>query len=537
MKKIILPALILICILSALLTTTRNSQTACFNADEAAFGYNAYSIMKTGGDEYGVKAPLRLRSFGDYKMPLYSYLSIPFIATMGLSETSTRALNMLMSLFLPAIVYLLSRELFEKKSIALLSAGATTTTFGLYMLGRQAHEAYLTTFILLAAFYVYLRAIRLKSMRWWIGLCALLGLALFGYQSTRIMAGFFVAMTFILTLKKHVSWRYFFILLAALAIFSIPDFIYQPARVSNLLFFRSSGFEQQIDEYRFDGGSRVLYNKGTIGAWELLHNHLSYYSPQFLLERGDENYRFGYHNLSIITPVVYLMSILGIYFLFRKKHRGRWIIISALAAIPLGGSLSWAGASLTRTLILLPLLGMTAGYGVFEFAKAQSKNKKVRYALIGSIALMHTALFAWTYNTYMNHYPKRDVTVHAQQCGYRDAVDIVRDRVDRADNVYVSKSNGQPYIFMLFYLQRDPAQYAKSAALSEPDEYGFGQVERDGNIHYNIPEDKIPNNSLIIASEVDFQTHPLLSQIPQDKITKVKRHSSTLFYIYESANK
>ena len=66
--------------------------------DEAALGYNAYSIMLTGKDEYGISFPLRLKSFGDYKMPLYSYLSIPFIATFGLSESSTRMLNTLIAI-------------------------------------------------------------------------------------------------------------------------------------------------------------------------------------------------------------------------------------------------------------------------------------------------------------------------------------------------------------------------------------------------------------------------------------------------------
>ncbi|MCJ7740040.1 hypothetical protein MUP32_01830, partial [Candidatus Microgenomates bacterium] len=35
--------------------------------DEASLGYNAYSIMKTGRDEYGSFLPLSIRSFGDYK--------------------------------------------------------------------------------------------------------------------------------------------------------------------------------------------------------------------------------------------------------------------------------------------------------------------------------------------------------------------------------------------------------------------------------------------------------------------------------------
>jgi hypothetical protein len=44
------------------------------NPDEAALGYNAYSILQTGKDEHGQSFPLHLKSFGDYKPALYTYI-------------------------------------------------------------------------------------------------------------------------------------------------------------------------------------------------------------------------------------------------------------------------------------------------------------------------------------------------------------------------------------------------------------------------------------------------------------------------------
>jgi len=41
--------------------------------DEASLGYNAYSILQTGRDEYGKLLPLIFKSFGDYKPGLYAY--------------------------------------------------------------------------------------------------------------------------------------------------------------------------------------------------------------------------------------------------------------------------------------------------------------------------------------------------------------------------------------------------------------------------------------------------------------------------------
>src|SRR3989337_3814090 len=61
-----------------------------FTIDEAGQGYSAYSILKTGKDEWGDFLPLNPRGFGDYKPPVYMYLLVPFVAVFGLTETAVR---------------------------------------------------------------------------------------------------------------------------------------------------------------------------------------------------------------------------------------------------------------------------------------------------------------------------------------------------------------------------------------------------------------------------------------------------------------
>ena len=70
--------LILITLLSFLLRVV-NINFPPLLWDEAALGYNAYSIIKTGMDEFGKFLPLIFKSFGDYKPGLYVYLAIPFV--------------------------------------------------------------------------------------------------------------------------------------------------------------------------------------------------------------------------------------------------------------------------------------------------------------------------------------------------------------------------------------------------------------------------------------------------------------------------
>src|SRR3989304_8512132 len=60
------------------------------NADEAAIGYNAYSLIQTGRDEHGNFWPIHFQSFNDYKPGFYFYLVVPFVKMLGLNEWAVR---------------------------------------------------------------------------------------------------------------------------------------------------------------------------------------------------------------------------------------------------------------------------------------------------------------------------------------------------------------------------------------------------------------------------------------------------------------
>ena len=60
--------LILIIILAFVLRFWRLDSYPAFNADEAALGYNAYSLITTGKDEHGNSWPIHFQSFNDFIM-------------------------------------------------------------------------------------------------------------------------------------------------------------------------------------------------------------------------------------------------------------------------------------------------------------------------------------------------------------------------------------------------------------------------------------------------------------------------------------
>src|SRR3990167_8598168 len=89
-KKIFIFLTIIIGIASVLRLWQLGKVPSSPDWDEVALGYNAYSILQTGRDEYGKFLPIVLRSFDDYKPALYVYLAIPAIKLFGLNVFAVR---------------------------------------------------------------------------------------------------------------------------------------------------------------------------------------------------------------------------------------------------------------------------------------------------------------------------------------------------------------------------------------------------------------------------------------------------------------
>jgi len=82
--------------------------------DENSNAYNAYSILKTGRDEYGNFLPITNRSFDDYKPPLYMYLNVVTVAIFGLTPFAARLPSAFFGFLTVPAMYFLARKIFEK---------------------------------------------------------------------------------------------------------------------------------------------------------------------------------------------------------------------------------------------------------------------------------------------------------------------------------------------------------------------------------------------------------------------------------------
>lgn len=496
------------------------SSPPALNADETANAYDAYSILKTGKDQYGNLLPLRFKSFGDYKLPLLTYLAIPFIKIFGLNALGIRLVNIPFVFFFPFITYLLTNKLFNKKSIALIASFLIAFAPGLQLLGRQAHEGYMTAFFLTLTFYLFLKFFGKQSFKNYLFFIIGFFLFLFGYHSSRLWAGLFLLTFLYYNLKNKIRWTYSLGLIITVILFVFTDIFNSPSRIKNLLFFNNIGFTLKINELRAEGGSRLIYNKLTVGMKEITSQYLNYLSPQFLVNTGDENFRFGFPGVSPITPIEYIFIFIGLYYMFKNKERWRYLLLLILLFSPLSGALSWAGISVTRTIfIFIPIL-IISSYGITNLLH----KKSVFLYLILYTSYLILLFYSWDF--YLNHYPKRATVLRSWQAGYYELGSYLKENYNNFDRFYITRKNGQPYIFLLFYLEYPPEQYQKIAKLTLPDEYGFGQVEGFDKFTFDLPKNEV-KNSVIVGFPEDFP------EIEKSNLKKITVGPETIFLIKE----
>ncbi len=537
-RKPLVPALLAVFVLLALFLHLKSGSFPCLDADEAAFGYNAYSISQTGKDEYGTLLPTRLKSFGDYKLPAITYLTVPFVKVFGLNDFSTRAVTGILGILSPILFYLLAWQLTKNKYIALIAAFLSSVSIWIQTIARQAHEATIANVLLILAVVFFLKYVEKLRIKDFVIFTSLFLIALFSYHTSKGFVLFFgtALVTHLIINKKHYNIskvaQLLVIFFAAVSIFAFTELLTPPSRVQNLFFFQDKGFTLSINELNGEHPSRLLHNKLTYGLVYLTNQYISYFSPEFLVTKGDDNPRFGYKGLTPITVIEYIFLFIGLYYLFKNKEKYRYFILFLLLVSPLTASLAWQEHALTRSFPMIIGLLIIISYGAWHFFCDIQKDRIKLYIFIATCLLFLAFSFS-TWDFYLNHYFKRALVVRSWQCGYKDLGTYIKDNYNKYDKFYITRQHGEPYIFLLYYLNYPPATYQAQAKLTPPDKYGFGQVEKFDKFIFSTDMKPDEKGAVMIGYPDDFTSKPYA--FDQSRIKKITSGTEDIFWIYESA--
>ena len=178
-----------------------SSLPPALNRDEAAIGWNAYSILKTARDEHGQTMPLAFKSIGDYKMPLYIYATSLPVKFFGLNDFSIRFWSTLAGIASVIAVYFLSKKLYPSNhTFALSAAFLMALNPWAVFYSRIGFEANLALAFFLSGFALVLQKHK-TNWRFNLGL-ALFLLAFLTYSSSLIFIPLFLLTYFFFNRKS-----------------------------------------------------------------------------------------------------------------------------------------------------------------------------------------------------------------------------------------------------------------------------------------------------------------------------------------------
>ena len=522
---------------------------AGFTADEASHGYDAYSLIQTGKDQWGQPWPIAFRSFGDFKLPVYTYLTIPFILIGGLNEFTVRLPGALFGTLAILTTFLFAKELFKLSKLPvtnyrlpMLSALLLMISPWHVQLSRQAVEANLTSFFIPLALWAWLKG--LLSTRnlnyWWLLSAFILGINLYTYHAARAFTLLIVPLIILISciqmnkgflqlIKQH------FLPILIFIIFLVPMGISLvsggSSRGLDVAIFNPTDNWQALSNLRHetvlsgipDFLARLTTNKLTYTVKEFIQNYIIYLSPYFLFVQGSGEATYGMlPGRGVLNWFELPFILIAILFTIKKPNFPVKFLLVLLLLAPIPAALSkGAGLAANRATPMLPFIHILSAYGLtiilYQLHKLNKLIKITSYLFLGFSVLL---FFGFFLKDNLIHAPK--IQAQAMSSGWREAVPYLNQVSDQYDYIIISRKFNEPQIFLMFYTPMDPVKiqqitpnwlaYEKQNLnfIDQLGEYHLGKITflEIQTEHFQQP------NTLIVARPQDLLTpKPTINQI------------------------
>lgn len=500
MKKFVYPALLLIVLASFILRFYKVTENPpSLNWDEASIGYNAYSILKTGKDEWGQSFPLHFKSYGEYKLPAQIYFSIPAISVFGLNELGIRITPVIYGTLTVLILFFLGRILFQNYLVGLVSAFLLAVSPWHIQLTRTSFESSLATFFVTTGIWFLVKGF--KDQKWFIISMIPFALSVFTYNSARIFTPMFLLAVVLIYRRTFAKFKKFVIVsLTVFAILLLPLTPYllsgeRSARYKLVSITDDPGLIPRINQNRGNSDlpkplPRLIHNKVTYISFYFVSNYLAHFTPQFLFISGAPHKQHHVQNIGQLYAFQAPLLAAGLIGLFYFKHKYKnlllsWLFLSFIPVSITGDSIPHA----LRTLIASPFYQLVSAFGfllIVKWLKRFSISLKILSGLIFLVVL------AFSLKTYLGNYYLSYPKLYSRdwQYGYKQVVEFIKEHKNEYDLIVFTRHYGEPHMFTLFYLNYDPAKYQSDLNLIRFETYDWVRVLKFDNFYFPDLGDK-----------------------------------------------
>lgn len=437
---------------------------ASLNWDEISHGYNAYSLLKIGRDQWGSLPVFNFRAYGDYPTTLNLYLTVPFIALFGLTPFTIRLPGAIFSLLSIVIAYFLGRLIFKKNSSALVLMLLVAISPWTFFPARAVFQSNLAQFFLPAGLLCLL--ISSHFPRLFLPGSFLLGLSTFAYHNTRLIA-LPLFLLYLFLFRPKINFRHLlglsFVLPGFLALLFSPATARAPW-VSIIDQGAIDFLNEKINLFVGPGFlARLVYNKPLYFLVHFVRNYLDFIFPTKLFFTGTGQYQFGLPNHGVLFSLWLPFYYLGLIRLVRLALRRDRISLFLIGWFIIGlfpAAITKGDFPVIRATSILPLPHLIVTLGLFSFLSFFSRWQK---QLLTCFILVTAIQFSfYLYKYFFTYYSKFS---SSWQYGYSAVIAYARQYYFDYDEIVFTKKYGEPHEFILFYWPWDPLSFQSDPRL------------------------------------------------------------------------
>lgn len=468
--------------------------------EEAAIGYDAFSVLKTARDHRGQAWPLvAFTSFADYKPSLYFYLTVPSVALLGLNTGAVRLPAAVASSLTVGLVYLLAERWSNRRTARWASLILLVQPWS-WQVGRVGFEVNSAVALLLFGIYAFLRSNEPRAHRVWRWLCATsFALSMYAYHAARILAPLFAVSLWLMDFLSSLSSRSTTPLSYVKALIKsvlpwLPSAILAAIIIAPILWaargpvvqqrFRETSIFSQLTPIATSNQRRALAHYNALSrlvehrwVWWVLtlwESYASHFDPSYLFSHGDVNPRHSSQFFGMLYPWEIITIGAGVVLVGTLSVRARRQLVVLTLLSPLAAMITVATPHSLRALPLATWLAIWSGLGVGGLVDWAGRWRYGRLAAtmgaLTIIAASFVVLVYWLSGPYRYAYSRE------WQYGYQELYTALQHYQQPDEAVYVAKTHGRPAMYLWFYTQANPrlvqkAMHTIPTSQAEPTQY------------------------------------------------------------------
>lgn len=500
------------------------------DSDETSIGYNAYSILLTGKDEYGKFMPLYFQSFGDQKLPVYIYLTTASIKLFGLNSFAVRFPSALLGSLTVIIFYFLLLDISKKKTFALIGSLLLALNPWHLFFSRAALEDNVALFFAVLGTFLFVRTVQTKK-GFLLSLSVMSFMASFySYNVTRLLSPMLLFMLVIFYRKnifsfsKRILFAAGFCFIALLLPFLITLFSAGGVSSAKTALITSTDITAQYIAWRSYLSQlpgffiKVMFNRITFLVWQYLQNVISFLSPSFFFVTGAPSGNPGIGNYGEFYLFEFPTIIAGFVLYFKNRTKFLtpfflWFIIALLVA-----SLSKTVPHVTRGYFLLLPLSVFSAYGFYFFVQWIWEKRNKLYTPITFFCVAFIVVYSLSF--YFTSYYIRFPIQYASEWTAEDSnlISYIKQNDYKYKHVVIDKNTSLRYSSVLFYSSYSPTLFQSTVIRYPTDAEGFTWVKSfgkyefrdiDWNKDYHTPKTFIITTEGNLPADIKSSVQPI----------------------------